>query len=176
MDKRERKDLLGQWGVRKESPRETEQGKRLHAELAGSPVPGRPIELRRRHFRQSVDSYVAALGGPLPYMLRLREIERKTAEAEAALAERWREVALACDGDADRFARAWREVAEGWSFGEVNDLVDRHNRWYPVEARLPMDVRRRDYVLVGGRPYTRELLDADWVLDRFPADLAATRL
>ena len=173
MDRRERKDILGQWGVRTDDPREAEKGKRLHAELSGSPVTGRPIELRRRHFRPSVDSYVASLGGPLPYMIRLREIEKKTAEAELALGERWRELAAECDGDAARFGRRWRETAERWSFDEINDLVDRHNRWYPVEARLPMDVRRRDYVLVGGRPYTRERLDAAWVLDRFPPELTA---
>ena len=42
----------------------------------------------------------------------------------------------------------------------MNRLIETHNRWYPVEARLPMDVRRRDYVLVGGQPYTRRPLDA----------------
>lgn len=175
MDRRKREEILGQWGVRDEDPREAEKGRRLYAELAGSPVAGRPLELRRRHFRQSVDAYVASLGGPLPYMLRLREIERKTHEAEAALRERWLELAAECGEDPERFARRWRETAETWSFDEVNELVDRHNRWYPVEARLPMDVRRRDYVLVAGQPYTRERLDARWVLERFPADLAAAR-
>ena len=31
-----------------------------------------------------------------------------------------------------------------------------------------MDPRSRDFVKVGGRPYRRALLDAAWVLDRFP--------
>jgi hypothetical protein len=39
-----------------------------------------------------------------------------------------------------------------------------------------MDVRRRDYVLVNGQPYGRRPLDAAWVLERFPADLAAVQL
>jgi hypothetical protein len=173
MDRRERKEILGQWGVRAEDPREADQGRRLHAELNGSPVTGRPIELRRRHFRPSVDSYVASLGGPLPYMTRLREIDRQTAEAERALEQRWRELAAECAGDDRLFARRWRDVARTTRFAEVNDLVDRHNRWYPIEARLPMDVRRRDYVLVGGKPYRRARLDAAWVLRRFPPTLAA---
>ena len=42
----------------------------------------------------------------------------------------------------------------------MNDLIERHNRWYPVEARLPMDPRRRDYALVNGRDYRLEPLDA----------------
>ena len=56
----------------------------------------------------------------------------------------------------------------GWSFDEVNDLIERHNRWYPVEARLPMDPRTGDYALVNGRAYRIEALDSRWVLDRFP--------
>jgi hypothetical protein len=50
----------------------------------------------------------------------------------------------------------------------VNDLIERHNRWYPVEARLPMDPRTRDYVKVGGRSYRRDPLDESWILERFP--------
>ena len=64
---------------------------------------------------------------------------------------------------------AWRHVAESWSFDEVNDLIDRHNRWYPVEARLPMDPRTGDYVLVNGEPYRRRPLDERWIFERFPA-------
>jgi hypothetical protein len=173
MDRRERREILGQWGVRDPDPREEAKGRALHAEIAGSPLVGRPVQLRRRHFRQAVDSYVASLGGPLPYMLRLREIERLTEAAELELEERWRELAAACDGDEASFARRWRREAEQCDFAEVNELIERHNRWYPVEARLAMDVKRRDYVLVGGQPYEKRELDAAWVLERFPPELEA---
>ncbi len=38
-----------------------------------------------------------------------------------------------------------------------------------------MDPRTRDFILVGGAPYRRRELDADWILERFPveAELAA---
>ena len=62
-----------------------------------------------------------------------------------------------------------RELAESWDFDEVNELIDRHNRWYPLEARLPMDPRTGDFVLVNGEPYWKRPLDARWVLERFPA-------
>ena len=35
-----------------------------------------------------------------------------------------------------------------------------------------MDPRRGDYALVNGRDYRLAQLDADWVLERFPAELA----
>ena len=50
----------------------------------------------------------------------------------------------------------------------MNDLIDRHNRWYPVEARLPMDPTTGDHALVNGEHYSKRPLDATWVLERFP--------
>jgi hypothetical protein len=39
-----------------------------------------------------------------------------------------------------------------------------------------MDPRTRDFVRVNGRSYERELLDARWILERFPPDLDALRI
>jgi hypothetical protein len=85
--------------------------------------------------------------------------------------ENWVErlVSIGERASAERLAGAWRAAVEAWSFDEVNDLIWRHNRWYPVEARLPMDPRRRDYVLVNGRDYRLRPLDAEWALARYPA-------
>ena len=52
----------------------------------------------------------------------------------------------------------------------MNELIERHNRNFPAEARLAMDPRTRDFVRINGRSYLREPLDARWILDRFPAD------
>ena len=93
-------------------------------------------------------------------MQRARQIDDEIERHRVRLAEAYEEHR----GDPD----AWRRVAERWDFGDVNDLIERHNRWYPVEARLPMDPRTRDYVKVGGRSYRREPLDTDWILSQFP--------
>lgn len=108
-------------------------------------------------------------------MLRLREIERQMEDHEALLRTAWRTLAQECDSDAVPFRRRWRAAARGVAFDEVNELIDRHNRWYPVESRLPMDPRRGDYALVNGRDYRLTPLDAEWVLARFPADLESAR-
>ena len=60
------------------------------------------------------------------------------------------------------------QLAGSWDFSEVNDLIDRHNRWYPAEARLPMDPTTGDHVLVNGEHYSKRPLDSTWVLERFP--------
>ena len=73
------------------------------------------------------------------------------------------------ESDSDpTFARRWRELAERWRFDEVNDLIDRHNRYFPTEARLPMDPRTGDFVLIKVGA-TARAVDASWILERFPA-------
>jgi hypothetical protein len=176
MEKAERDAILRQGVVLPETPRQRREVADLEEDLRSLPQRGKPLRLRRTNFRPSADSYLAAARGPLAYMLRLRTIETQTAGHEERLAEAWRGLALACGGDEARFADLWQAEAAAWSFDEVNDLIGRHNRWYPVESRLPMDPHTGDYALVNGRDYRLGPLDTEWILERFPADLAAATL
>jgi hypothetical protein len=162
----EREALLREDAPRAQTARERRELQSLHEDLDASPLRGSALPLRLRNFRPEADGYLAALGGPLPYMLRLREIERLTEALDHAL-QTEREL-LARTLSPEAFPAAWRAVAHAWRFDEVNDLIERHNRWYPVESRLPMDPRRGDYVLVNGRDYRLRPLDGDWALARHP--------
>jgi hypothetical protein len=172
VDRKEREQILGEWGGREQTVRSEAEGSLLEQDLEGSPLKGKPLRARMRNFRPAVDTYVASLGGPLAYMQRLRQIELETEQHERLLAEAWRELAAECADDVTGFAERWRHTAERWSFAAVNDLIDRHNRWYPAEARLPMDPRSGDFVPVAGRPYRRRPLGAAWVVERFPPELS----
>jgi len=153
-------EVIGEWGIRDVTPPSQQERQVLELDRELNPLTGRPLRRRLRNFRAEPDSYLASLGGPLPYMRRLREIDEAVERHEAALAAAYEE-------HRDEPA-GWRRVAERWDFGDVNELIVKHNRWYPAEARLPMNPRTRDFVEVGGRPYRRPLLDAAWVLDRYP--------
>jgi hypothetical protein len=174
MDPRQLKEIMNQGATRPETPREREERRVLEADLADSPVAGKPLRQRLRNFRPDPESAVRALGGPTIWMRRLRAIEDALEQHERQLGEAWRELALAA-ADAEEFAATWRDLARRWSFAEVNELIERHNRNFPAEARLPMDPRTRDFVPINGRSYERQPLDAEWILARFPADLAAPR-
>ncbi len=158
--KRRPEEIIGEWGIRDVTPPSQAERRKLAEESELNPLSGRRLPRRIRRFRVEADRYFASLGGPLPYMRRLRQID------EAVDAHRARLAALYAQQGSN--PDVWRRVAARWDFGEVNDLIDRHNRWYPAEARLPMDPRTRDYVKVGGRSYRRERLDAAWILEQFP--------
>jgi len=159
VERREREAIMKQGVTRPETPRDRREREALEEDVRGNPLAGRPLRRRIRNFRPAPDAQIAALGGPLAWMRRLRAIEIELERHEQQLAEAY---------ELRESAEEWRELAERWDFSEVNDLIERHNRHYPAESRLPMNPRTGDFVLVNGRPYTREPLGADWILSRFP--------
>jgi hypothetical protein len=155
--RRRPEDIIGEWGVRDVTPQSQRERRLVEADREINPLVGRPLPRRIRAFRADVGNYITSVGGPLPYMQRLRQIEAQIEEHERRLAEAYRE-----------HRADWRAVAEAWDFEDLNELIDKHNRWFPMEARLPMDPKTRDFVKVGGRSYRREPLDAAWILARYP--------
>src|SRR3954468_24776681 len=101
-------------------------------------------------------------------MERLSEIEGESKDHLTALERAHRALKEEHAGDPATFARLWRARARSWRFDRVNELIEQHNEWYPIESQLPMDPRTRDYQRIRGRSYRRDALDADWVLRRFP--------
>ena len=168
MERREREKIMSQGAVGVETPRERRQREALQEEVETTGLAGRRVEQRLRNFRPDAASYFAALGGPLPYMTRLRMIHVQTQQHELQLDSAWRTLADETRGDPGRFEQRWRETAAAWNFVEVNELIARHNRWFPAESRLPMDPKRRDYALVNGEDYRLRPLDSEWVLERYP--------
>ena len=83
----ERDALLREDAPRAQTARERRQLADLDEDLRSIPLRGSPLPLRLRNFRPDAEGYLASLGGPLPYMVRLREIEAMTAAHEEALGE-----------------------------------------------------------------------------------------
>ena len=133
--------------------------------MEGKRKPGR-LSRRALQTPRTVENYLTA-GGPPRWMERLAQIDRGVARERARLAEEYD--LLRRTSTARQFAERWRAFAHRQRFDDVNELIDQHNEWYPVERNLPMDIRTRDFVLIHGRPYRRPRLDAAWVLEQFPA-------
>jgi hypothetical protein len=170
MDRRERESIMRQGATRPETPRDRRERAALEEDLRDNPVAGKRLRRRYRNFRPDASADLTAIGGPLAWMRRLRDIELALERHEARLREAEEELQAETAGNPVRFASAWQELAERWDFSDVNDLIERHNRHYPAESRLPMNPRTGDFVLVNGRPYTREPIGPAWILERFPAE------
>jgi len=131
---------------------------------------GRPLSRRARQTARSVEAYLKS-GVKPRWMERLSEIDQGIAAERQQLARAYRALQAECRHDRAAFARRWRATARDWPFEGLNELIAQHNEWYPVERQLPMDPRTGEYVLIAGRPYTREELTPAWALAQFPAEL-----
>lgn len=90
---------------------------------------GRETAAPDRNFTIPTEERVrAVVAGPPAYVRRLRIIE----DLEAAI------VRLLASGQHERKATCL--------LGRLNDLVSRHNRYYPIEANLAIDTRTGELV------------------------------
>jgi hypothetical protein len=118
---------------------------------------------------RTVEGYLRAAVTPR-WMERLKEIHAGTERHRRELAAEREYLRGKHAGSPAGFARAWNERVARWSFDDVNELIRQHNDWFPIERELPMDPRTGDYVLIAGRPYRRDELDAAWALAQFPPE------
>jgi hypothetical protein len=129
---------------------------------------GRPLSRRAATTQRTVESYLRS-GVKPRWMERVVEVDHGIAAERRRLEHAYRALLAECDRDRGRFARRWRELVHGWRFDPgLNELIEQHNEWYPVERRLAMNPRTGDYVPVGGRSYRRPVLDPEWALAQFP--------
>jgi hypothetical protein len=104
-------------------------------------------------------------------MERAVDIDGAVARERRLLERAYADLRAAWVRDGADFAQRWRALAREWPFPEeLNELIDQHNEWYPIERDLPLNPRTGDYVRVGGRSYRRPRLGPAWVLEQFPAE------
>lgn len=92
-------------------------------------------------------------GGPPAWAVRLRRIEdERDALIEDLLVALAEAEAQAPDDPWAALDRASAVVLTAKRLATVNQLIDKHNRYYPCEGNLPMDPKTGDY-LDRGRPW-----------------------
>lgn len=105
------------------------------------------------------------------FIERLRHIEDETLRQRMRVKRSYDWTRKRYAGDPQGLRAAWERIARGWNFDALNELIEQHNEWYPMERRLPLNPRTGDYLTVGGRDWRRRPLDADWILRQFPESL-----
>lgn len=102
----------------------------------GYAVTGLPMS-----FKISLAERVRAAAGVPAHIRRKRRIEDLEEATLLALDELYEEVLKESEGDVSRAEGAFLKRAREVDLRLLNDLIARHNRWYPVEANLPTDVQ-----------------------------------
>lgn len=102
-----------------------------------------------RNFSLSIDERIRALTIGVPaWAARKRKIEDTEERHIADLVELHDDL-LAKGRAIDEIERALLAAANALDLTKLNELVRTHNRYYPVEANLPMDRKTGSYLVYG---------------------------
>lgn len=112
-----------------------------------------------------------AMGGAPAWAVRLKKIERLTDRILEELRGDWISLAEEHRSEPERFPLVWRHRLHQLDTSVVNELIRRHNRYFPAEANLPMSPRTGDYIGWGGHEWRCAPLTMAWAEEHFPADL-----
>ena len=108
-----------------------------------------------RNFQLTVDERIRALTIGVPaWAARKRKIEDDEERCVRELLE-LRDALVAKRQTDEQIDRALADAAAALDLSKLNQLVRAHNRYYPIEANLPMDRTSGSY-LVYGRAWTPE--------------------
>lgn len=101
-----------------------------------------------RNFKLTVDERIRALTIGVPsWSLRKRKIEDDEKRFVDELIELY-DALVAQRKPAEQIERALIAAARAIDLTKVNDLVTKHNRYYPIEANLPMNAQG-EYLIYG---------------------------
>jgi len=129
----------------------------------------RPLSIKASPFALGVAEYLKAAAGPPAWSTRLVRIEALRLELEQQLGAElmaYRQQLINCP---DLLAAAWRQHLATLDVSPLNQLIDKHNAYYAIEAGLRMQWPSGRYLLPDGIEYPIDPVTVETLLARFPA-------
>jgi hypothetical protein len=165
---------LGRWlgrGSRHvDSPRERGLGARLDEAKAADAQGSRPLTIHASPFYLDVRAYLRAASGPPAWSVRLVRMQRLRDDLREQLDAAWIACQQRFEGWPGELAHAWRDYVSGVDCSELNELIDKHNQYYPIEAGLRMQWPSGRYILPDGVQFPLPRLTAEALLAELSAD------
>lgn len=160
-------------GARRLTPRRKAETEALLGEaLRNTHRPaGVPLTLQSSPMPVDRTLEITGLMGPPAWMLRLKRIEDSQAALTRKLDAAWAEYARRYRDRPEQFAARWRDYVQQLDLAPLNTLIEKHNTYYVIEARIPVAYPSGDYVIPMGVEYPQRAVTSDTLLDRYPADV-----
>lgn len=156
---------------RVDSPREQDLARRIDQTAPAVETSVRPLQLNSSPFSISVADYLKAAAGPPAWSRRLVRIQNLQNALREQLDVAWREHSLRFAAQPQARAAAWRAYVGAIDLAPLNDLIEKHNAYYPIEARLRMQWPSGRYLLPTGAQYPLEHVIVDALLEEYPPDV-----
>jgi len=148
-------------------------GEQLASHEFDENVIGKPLNIPEVNFTIPLEKKVLAVSGPPYYAVRARQIEQLTDQLMKDLTINYRKMAEQFGHHPEVFSRRWKKAVESIELDMLNDLIERHNNYFPIEANLAIDPKS-EALMFGAAPWEpKEKVTTESLLQRFPANTAA---
>jgi hypothetical protein len=153
------------------SRREAETDALLRESIRAAGLEGKPLHLRSTPFTQDPGAVLGGMLGPPAWALRLKQIHDQREALTATLRAAWPEHARRFQGRPAEFADRWRTFVRKLDLATLNNLIAKHNDYYPIEARLRILYPTNKYYVPAGIEWPQRELTVEAILEEYPADL-----
>ena len=143
-------------------------GEKLDSHEFSEDIKGKPIKIRQKNFTVPLSRQVQSYLGAPEYALRARKIEDAIDRLMKELTMSFHDMRDQYSDKPDLFSHKWQQLINGLDLNELNDLIEKHNRYYPVEANLRADPHSGKYLLGGSIWQEKEKITKEKLLKRFP--------
>jgi hypothetical protein len=157
-------------GRRVDSPRERNLASRIDRAIGDSAESARALTIHASPYTLEVTDYLRAAAGPPAWSQRLARIQQLTAEMFELLGFALVDHRARYRGRPLDLQAAWRQYLDSIDLEPINELIDKHNLYYPTEARLRMQWPSGRYILPSGMEYPLPRLSVANLLTQFPCE------
>ena len=133
---------------------------------------GKPLNIPEVNFTIPLEKKIQAVSGPPYYAIRARQIEQLTEHLMEDLTVQYRNMMDKFSDRPEIFASKWKESIKSVELDSLNDLIERHNKYYPIETNLPIDPRSGALMFGCARWEPKDKVTTDSLLQLFPVDTA----
>ncbi len=108
---------------------------------------GKPLKIHHRNFSVSADKEIQSYISRAPeFAIRARRIEDAIERLYSNLENQYNKLNAEYGIDSIVFKEKWTDIIDNVELDEINELIDKHNKYYPIEAGLPLDPMSGQYM------------------------------
>lgn len=148
--------------------KDRKMGEQIDSHAFTDNLKGKPLRVRQKNFSVPLADQVQSYYGAPEYALRASKIENAIDQLMDELSLEYTNMINKFSNKPEVFAQKWIEFIESLELNELNDLIEKHNKNYPLEANLNIDPHSGKYLMGSTSWEEQEKITKDILIKKFP--------
>lgn len=129
---------------------------------------GKPLNIISVNFTVPLEKTIMSYAGIPEYIQRAKLVEEKTTKIKSDLKLQYDKLEKRVGNNRIKFNKSWENILKSYNFQDINQLIEKHNLFYPQEANLRMDFDTGEYLLGSDIWRKTPLFSVSLILEELP--------